>query len=105
MRLVNCCFFFLAALLVFSVSAPVVAEADGLPTVNTRGACLNTNEFIGLIMHESRRLKNGDNMRLIADIPNEPEAREAIEKSGYVLLDEERNELDDYLNFLLEVKK
>ncbi|WP_045211078.1 hypothetical protein [Desulfonatronovibrio magnus] len=105
MRLVKFCFFFLAALLVFSVSTPAEADAENLPTVNTRGACLNTNEFVGLIMHESQRLKNGDNMRLIADIPNEPEAREAIAKSGYVLLDEERNELDDYLNFLLEVKK
>jgi len=105
MRTIKCYFFFLAALLVFSVSAPAEAEADKLPTVNTRGACLNTNEFVGLIMHESRRMKSGENMRLIADIPNEPEAREAIANTGYEIIDEERNELDDYLNFLLEVKK
>jgi len=105
MRLVNYFLVMLAALVLFLVTTPMETEADNLPTVNTRGACLNVNEFVGLIMHESRRMDSGDNMRLIADIPNEPEAREAIAATGYEIIDEERNELDDYLNFLLEVKK
>ena len=105
MRIISCCMVMIAALLLFSLSLSTEAEADRVPTVNTRGACLNVSEFVGLMQLESRRLKSGDKMRLIADIPNEPEARDAIAATGYEIIDEERNELDDYLNFLLEVKK
>ena len=92
-------FFFLASAL------PLSASAEKIPEVNTRGACLNVKEFVALIQHESRRMDSGRTLRLIADIPNEVEAREAIETVGYSIVDETRDEDRDFINFLLEVRK
>jgi TusA-related sulfurtransferase len=83
----------------------VMAQSAKLPEVNTRGACLNVKEFVGLIKHESRRMKTGEHLRLIADIPNEKEAREAIAATGYSIVEETRDEGRDLIDFVLEVKK
>lgn len=92
-------------LLTLWAAAPVTAQSGKIPEINTRGACLNVKEFVGLITHESRRLKSGDTLRLIADIPNETEAREAISTTGYGIVEETRDEDRDLIDFLLEVKK
>lgn len=91
--------------LLLPAAVEVEARSGRVPEINTRGACLNVNEFVGLIRHESRRLKSGDSLRLIADIPNETEAREAIATSGFNIAEETRDEDRDFINFLLQVVK
>lgn len=105
MRIAKLMMITLAVAILLFPSGTVLSQSGKVPTVNTRGACLNVNEFVGLIQHESRRLKSGDNVRLIVDIPNETEAREAIEKTGYPIVEETRDVDRDLLDFLLEVKK
>jgi len=91
-------------LLLFS-SMQVVAQSGKLPEINTRGACLNEKEFVGLIKQESRKMKSGENLRLIIDIPNEKEARQAIKTVGYPIVKEVKDANRDLIDFTLEVKK
>lgn len=105
MRLTKAILLMALTLFFFSAALPLTASAEKIPEVNTRGACLNVKEFVALIQHESRRMDSGRTLRLIADIPNEVEAREAIETVGYPIVEETRDEDRDFIDFLLEVKK
>jgi len=91
-------------LLIFS-SLQGVAQPAKLPEINTRGACLNEKEFVGLIKQESRKMKSGDHLRLIIDIPNEKEARGAIKTVAYPIVKEVKDTNKDLIDFILEVKK
>ncbi|WP_045220130.1 hypothetical protein [Desulfonatronum thioautotrophicum] len=105
MRLIKSILLTILTLFVLSTALPLAATAEKTPEVNTRGACLNVREFVALIQHESRRMESGNILRLIADIPNEVEAREAIETVGYPIMEETRDDDRDFINFLLEVRK
>lgn len=94
-----------AVLLVLFSVGQVVAKSGKVPEINTRGACLSVKEFAMLIQQETKRLKSGDNLRLIVDIPNETQARQAIAETGLTVVEETRDKGRDFLNFLLEVKK
>lgn len=93
------------ALFLLSASLPLGVNAEKIPEVNTRGACLNVKEFVALIQDESQRMENGQTLRLIADIPNEAEARQSINTVGFPIVEETRNEDRDFIDFMLEVKK
>lgn len=81
------------------------AEARKGPVINTRGACLTAEEFKALIQHESRRMKSGEILTLIVDIPNEAEVREAIKGVGFPVVEETRDQDRDSITYLLQVKK
>ncbi len=81
------------------------AFADKVPVINTRGACLNVKEFVALIKDESKKMKTGQKLQLIADLPNEKEAREAIKTTGYPIVEEAKDKAKDSISFMLEVKK
>lgn len=97
----------LLSMLVFALTTflPFESSAEKVPAINTRGACLNVKEFVALLKDESKKMKSGQRLQLIIDVPNEKEAREAIKTTGYPIVEETKDKVKDSMSFLLEVRK
>lgn len=90
---------------VFSVPQEAMAQKGKDAVINTRGACLKAAEFKVLIQDESRKVKSGETLTLIVDIPNEVDAAKAIKELGYPVIKETRDRDKDSITYLLKVVK
>lgn len=79
---------------------------EGKPIVlNTRGACLKTDDFKALIKDEMKRAKSGMTLKLIIDTPNEKEATDALKQMGLTASETTRDKDKDSTTYIIRVGK